>query len=150
MGGNLWRVDKFMALIVVMVSQVYTYLHTHHLIYIKYVHFSCVKHASIKWFCERERMRKESSWTPRSLTEDETFLYPSFLTASERQPDMEPSQGNVQHLVQLNRASSQHAKPQQLLEQGPDIGIPERALVGVRKYVRRKRRVTIGGQKQGE
>ena len=39
----------FMALIVVTVSQVYTYLQTHQVVYIKYSLF-CVNHISAKWF----------------------------------------------------------------------------------------------------
>ena len=50
-----------MTLIVVMVPQVYIYLQTYQVVYIKRVHFLYVKHTSIKCFLRnRETMSQKS------------------------------------------------------------------------------------------
>ena len=51
-GGKrlLEAMDMFTALILVMVSQVYTYLQTHQVVYIKYVQTLYVDYTSIKLF----------------------------------------------------------------------------------------------------
>lgn len=48
---------KFMALIVVMASQVYAYLQTHEVAYIEYIQLLYTNYTSIKWFF-KDRSKK--------------------------------------------------------------------------------------------
>ena len=68
------------------------------------------------------------------------------------QPEVEPSQGDAQHLVQLYMASSQQAKAQQLPEVAswrwdPRESIGSGHLICGNGW---KRQVMIGGKKEGK
>lgn len=72
--------DKFIALIVVIISHMYTSLQTHEIIYIKYLQLLYINYTSLKWFeikVEEKNDKKSKVFQKNCIEEMEERKSPS-------------------------------------------------------------------------